>query len=134
VAEVTAKREAERAQKEAEASKAEAREQRLRKKIDKKRTATTRQVLEWVANNLGMHTEDIDPASVPCWAAYEIWKLASQSPERAWAFYTTLWAKVIPAKGLADTESAFADDGRKQLDLLDQFMGSWDDPRAQASG
>lgn len=88
--------------------------------VDKRRTATGYEVMQWVFNNLLTPWSEIPPDEVPSIGALGYLRWARRDPKNETAFYQ-MWSKMLEKKSLADEENRRRDDGRKSLPLLEAF-------------
>jgi hypothetical protein len=87
--------------------------------------ANIREVVQWVFDF--MEIDDVTPDMAPSSGAWGLLKWARASRNNKTEFYRTLYAKFIPSKAQIDNEDKFADDGRKQLDILDRITTAYKD-------
>lgn len=98
---------------------------RLAKKVDTSRAAGVRSIAEWVFENAFSDAADIDVDSVPSRGAVGLLEWVQKGAANYSQFIATIWSKLLPTKGQLDAEARFADDGRVQLAMLDEFEASW---------
>jgi hypothetical protein len=93
----------------------------LRAHVELARNASAMQVINWVFKNADSQPDEIDAASVPDRGALRLLRWVQASDNNYGDFMRTNWVKCIPDKRVLEWESNFADDGRKQLQMLEDF-------------
>lgn len=84
---------------------------------------STRAVIEWVFDHGSADPRKIDPTTVPGTGAVTLLQYVQESAAN-YRDFLQLWGKTIPQRAAIEAEARFADDGRKQLALLDEFLAS----------
>ncbi len=87
---------------------------------------SARRSVVWVAENLSVEHVAVDGA--PDSQAVSMLNWARSGPGAQSAFWD-IWAKTVPTPAQLETESRFADDGRTQFAILDQFAETCDAER-----
>lgn len=101
--------------------------------IGSERHAGEREVAQWVFNNALVPLEALDPVSVPSLGALKLLQWVKTSGANYTEFVRSIWSKMLPNKSQLDLENRFNDDGRKQLQMLDEFERSFNEGSAEAA-
>ena len=99
--------------------------QRLLSGVNKHKTASVRDVAQWVFENSQTMLDSIAPDDVPSRGALGLLVWVQASPASYAEFIRTIWAKLLPSKGQLESEARFNDDGREQLTMLEEFEASF---------
>jgi hypothetical protein len=91
------------------------------------RSAGTREISEWVARNAIIPIALISADDVPDTTALGLLKWVQQSTVNYSEFVKTVWSKTMPKESTLNAEGRFADDGRLQLAMLDEFEATFDE-------
>jgi len=97
---------------------------KLVSQVEPGRRAPAAVVLDWCFNNVENRPDEIDPVTVPSRGA--ITMLRASKTAGGDSQLLTMWAKTLPTGQQVKANSNFGDDGRQQLDMLDEFMESFD--------
>lgn len=105
----------------------------LASKVDAGRTTGAVATVQWVFDYAGVDVKTIDPDSVVSMGALKMLRWVQTSEANYTEFIKSIWSRTIPAKSQLDAESRYADDGRKQFALLDQFEQSLETETQEAT-
>lgn len=83
---------------------------------DAKGVVATRVAVDWVFEALGR--KNIMPRDAPSAGAWSLYEAADR--DRPW-FYQTYHAKTLPSKAQVEAESAFKDDGRELIGIIEKL-------------
>lgn len=90
--------------------------------VEPSRRAPQTAIVDWCFNNVLNRPSDLDPEEIPCRGAIALLR-KSRTPA-GYSELIALWAKTFPTGQQLKANSNFGDDGRKQLDMLDEFLDS----------
>ena len=96
---------------------------KLANKVGRERDASEREVISWVFKNGRSDPRRLDADEVPSLGAVMLMEFIQESASN-YRDFLQIWAKLLPQKAAIEAEARFSDDGRKQFDLLDDFMAS----------
>lgn len=106
----------------------------LAKKVDRTRKADAYDEINWVLQNTLVPLMDILPVDVPSMGALAMLKWVKAHDSNLGKFMQTIYTKTIPDKKQVEFGARFKDDGRKQFQMLDQFMESlYEDETTEAA-
>lgn len=96
----------------------------LRKAVGPDRTASELDVVRWVFNHYKVPLDQINVDYIPSVGALGYLEYVNSSLPNYGTFIANAWTKLLPTKQTLEYEQSLKDDGRKNLDLLDEFLRS----------
>jgi len=91
--------------------------------LAKDRRAATIEEVKWVANNMMIPLDQIDPEQIPSPAAVGMLKWA-RTPGGEGIFFKDTYGRLIPTRNMLEAGSKYTDDGREQFFLIQRLERS----------
>ena len=89
-----------------------------------KPTASARQIVQWVFDNIDV--ENTKPHDAPSAGAWSFLQRVRTYPDLLKEFYRSIWSRMLPNKSEIEALEKFEDDGRDQIHLIDQILRAKD--------
>lgn len=96
----------------------------LRRAVNPDKTASELDVVRWVFNNYKVPLEKIDVDGIPSIGAIGYLEHINLSPTNYSNFMANAWVKLLPNKQTLEYEQSLKDDGRQELNMVDDFIRS----------
>lgn len=93
-------------------------------RVDAAKRCSRPESTDWIYEHAGTHPSQIDPAEVPSRGTLRHLQHVKEHPENYGEFLKTFAIKTMPDKKQIEREARFSDDGREQLELLEEFEAS----------
>ncbi len=84
-----------------------------------KPTASARQIVQWVFEHI--RVKDVTPDMAPSPGAYSLLLDVRNNPALRTDFIHKVWAKLLPTRSEIESSKRFEDDGREQIEFIEQI-------------